>query len=338
VTHWAVHQYQATVNVIHTAVHDVAKAATVTADFVKAHAAAIASVVVSTAVFIGCDAALGVATGGVGAVAGAMACGALAGAAGNAVSYGITAAQTGKFSWSGLTDSALSGAVTGAVAGGLGAGFAEAAGAVTDAASGLLSGGAAADAADAATDAAADGAEDDGAASTADSADSAAQDPATEETAPAGTTAEEQATQDASAPTGARGPSSGRGYDPAKAGGPIEDLDASSATITHDGVDAVAAHLQRFVPEGSELNGPEQGMLDRLTSITSGETEPTIYDQNFYTHELQEASRYANIGYGPGSAADLGSSDMYDVWNNVHTASLEDYGINDDDLFYPGVK
>jgi hypothetical protein len=27
---------------------------------------------------------------------------------------------------------------------------------------------------------------------------------------------------------------------------------------------------------------------------------------------------------------------MYDVWNNVHTAALEDYRISGADLFYPG--
>lgn len=28
---------------------------------------------------------------------------------------------------------------------------------------------------------------------------------------------------------------------------------------------------------------------------------------------------------------------MYDVWNDVHTAALEDYRISDADLFYPGL-
>ena len=65
--------------------------------------------------------------------------------------------------------------------------------------------------------------------------------------------------------------------------------------------------------------------------------EATYYDQNFYTHELDEAGRYAQLGYGPESGTDLGSSEMYDVWNNVHTASLEDYGVSGGDLFYPGL-
>ncbi|HUY45646.1 MAG TPA: hypothetical protein VMV92_07955, partial [Streptosporangiaceae bacterium] len=84
VTRYASQQYHAVVHAVKTAYHAVARVATATVDFVKHHAAVIASVVVSAAVFIGCDAALGVATGGVGAVAGATACGALAGAAGNA--------------------------------------------------------------------------------------------------------------------------------------------------------------------------------------------------------------------------------------------------------------
>jgi hypothetical protein len=64
--------------------------------------------------------------------------------------------------------------------------------------------------------------------------------------------------------------------------------------------------------------------------------EATSYDQNFYTHELDEAGRYAQLGYGPESGADLGSSEMYDVWNNVHTASLEDYGVSARGPLLPG--
>ena len=45
--------------------------------------------------------------------------------------------------------------------------------------------------------------------------------------------------------------------------------------------------------------------------------EATSYDQNFYTHELDEAGRYAQLGYGPEWGTDLGNSEMYDVWNNV---------------------
>ena len=136
--------------------------------------------------------------------------------------------------------------------------------------------------------------------------------------------------------TGARGPASGREFDPDAAGGPIQQLDVGKARITSEGVQEVTAHLQRFTG-GGPLEAPEQAMLDRLTSVAAGEMEPTSYDLNFYTHELDEASRYAQLGFGPESGADLGSPTMYDVWNDVHTAALEDYRISGTDLFYPGV-
>jgi hypothetical protein len=136
--------------------------------------------------------------------------------------------------------------------------------------------------------------------------------------------------------TGARGSASGREFDPERAGGPIQQLDAGKARITNEGVQEVTAHLQRFTGGGS-LQAPEQGMLDRLASIAAGDIEPTSYDLNFFTHELDEASRYAQLGFGPESGVDLGRAEMYEVWNDVHTATLEDYGISDADLFHPGL-
>ena len=102
-----------------TAYHAVARAATATASFIKHHAAAIASFVVSAVVFVGCEAVLTGASGGARTVPGAIVCGALAGAVGGAVSYGITAAQTGKFSLAGLAESAGVGALAGGLTGGL---------------------------------------------------------------------------------------------------------------------------------------------------------------------------------------------------------------------------
>jgi RHS repeat-associated protein len=130
-----------------------------------------------------------------------------------------------------------------------------------------------------------------------------------------------------------RGHSSGRPFNPEAAGGPIQQLTTDGVQISEEGLQTVSDHLERFVPEGGQLEGPEQGMLDRLTSIMSGELEPTEYDLNFYTHELDEASRFAELGYG--GTEYLGGEEMYDVWNNVHTAALEDYGLTDADLFHP---
>jgi hypothetical protein len=97
--------------------------------------------------------------------------------------------------------------------------------------------------------------------------------------------------------TGARGPASGREFDPEAAGGPIQRFDAGKERITNESVQEAMAHLQRFTG-GGPLADPEQAMLDRLTSIAAGDMEPTSYDLNFYTHELDEAGRYARLDVG----------------------------------------
>jgi hypothetical protein len=154
---------------------------------------------------------------------------------------------------------------------------------------------------------------------------------------PGGTTQHDGPTATECVLTGARGLASGREFDPETAGGPIQQLDAGKAKITNEGVQEATAHLQRFTG-GGPLEAPERAMLDRLTSIAAGDMEPTSYDLNFYTHELDEAGRYAQLGFGPESGVDLGSPEMYDVWNDVHTAALEDYGVSGADLFYPEVR
>src|SRR6185437_101357 len=110
----------------------VKKAAVTTGQFVKAHAAAIGGAVAGVAVFAGCEA---VTVG-----AGSLGCAALSGAVSSAVSYGITAAQTGKFSWSGLGKAALTGAVSGLAGGALGELAGAAAGSFTGDASSALDG------------------------------------------------------------------------------------------------------------------------------------------------------------------------------------------------------
>jgi hypothetical protein len=154
---------------------------------------------------------------------------------------------------------------------------------------------------------------------------------------PGGTTQHDGRTTAECMLTGARGLASGREFDPETAGGPIQQLDAGEARITNEGVQEATAHLQRFTG-GGPLEAPERAMLDRLTSIAAGDMKPTSYDLNFYTHELDEADRYAKLGFGPESGVDLGSPEMYDVWNDVHTAALEDYGVSGADLFYPEVR
>jgi hypothetical protein len=141
-------------HVVSTAWHHVQQAASATVTFIKHHAATIASVVTSVAVFAGCEATLGTVTGG----AATTVCGGLAGAAGSAVGYAVTAVQNHDFSWSGLGDAALTGAVAGAAFAGLGelagaglgllaSGAADAVGALADSAAGEVGAEGAADAA-----------------------------------------------------------------------------------------------------------------------------------------------------------------------------------------------
>ncbi|MGW5196736.1 LamG-like jellyroll fold domain-containing protein [Streptomyces spiralis] len=97
-----------------TAYHATVKAAKSAAKYVKHHAAAITSFVVSTAVFAGCEAL----TAGVGSIG----CAAVAGAAGSLVEQGFKCAENGggDCSVGAFAGSAVEGAVAGAVGGALG--------------------------------------------------------------------------------------------------------------------------------------------------------------------------------------------------------------------------
>lgn len=105
---------KAVAHVARTAYHATVKAAKATATYVKHHAAAITSFVVSTAVFAGCEAF----TAGLGTIG----CAAAAGAAGSLVEQGFKCAENGggDCSAGAFGESALEGAVSGAVGGALG--------------------------------------------------------------------------------------------------------------------------------------------------------------------------------------------------------------------------
>lgn len=119
-----------------------------------------------------------------------------------------------------------------------------------------------------------------------------------------------------------KGVHSGRMYNPDKAGGPIQDLDWATATVTQEGIDLVKLHTSRFVP--SDAN---KIMIERLEKILSGQIPVTDVDKRFYTHEIRELERYRALGVADGVEGN--------VWNNAHAATLEDYKLRDaDDLFY----
>ncbi|WP_223545983.1 S-type pyocin domain-containing protein [Pseudomonas sp. A-B-19] len=116
-----------------------------------------------------------------------------------------------------------------------------------------------------------------------------------------------------------RGKYSGRLFNPAKAGGPILDLDWTSATVTQAGIDLIKLHTGRF--RSSDANAI---MIDRLKKILLGELVITDVDKRFYTHEIRELERFRALGVADGVNSDDGV-----VWNNTHAATLEDYKVKD---------
>jgi hypothetical protein len=123
-------------------------------------------------------------------------------------------------------------------------------------------------------------------------------------------------------PKGARGPASGRDFDPDKAGGPIEPKSLDDVKITHEGVDKVESHVSRF---GSDPNN--DAMMARQRAIADGKLEASIEDKAFHAHELDEYQRYQNLGFKDGIPDD--PEEAFQLWNNAHTAALEDYGMSE---------
>ncbi|AUT95113.1 type VI secretion system tube protein Hcp [Citrobacter europaeus] len=127
---------------------------------------------------------------------------------------------------------------------------------------------------------------------------------------------------------GAKGTYTSRPFDPDKAGGPVEHLTTEGVNITHEGIAIVEKHISRFDPDpGNEF------MVSRLKKIANGELLPEQVDLNYYTHECREYQRYCNLGWETGRPSD--NQEAYDLWNNTHTSTLEDYRITGNDLYHP---
>ncbi|VEI16024.1 Uncharacterised protein [Serratia plymuthica] len=110
---------------------------------------------------------------------------------------------------------------------------------------------------------------------------------------------------------------SGRDFHTEKAGGPIQNLDWKTAKIDRAGVDKVKLHTGRF---GEQADN--KVMVDRLERILKGELVATDTDKRFYTHEVRELERYRTLGIPDGI-------EDKSVWNHAHTATLEDYKVNE---------
>ena len=131
-----------------------------------------------------------------------------------------------------------------------------------------------------------------------------------------------------------KGAKSGRPFNPSKAGGKILNLSYQNVKITDKGVALVEAHVRRFNPVGEA----ELRMVERLRSIATQTLVAESVDLRFYTHELREYLRYKKLGYPTGQPAD--PDEAYELWNNAHTATLEDYKLKEGFgvLFHPSVE
>ena len=131
-----------------------------------------------------------------------------------------------------------------------------------------------------------------------------------------------------------KGATSGRPFNPSKAGGKILNLSDQNVKITDKGVALVEAHVRRFNPVGEA----ELRMVERLRRIATQTLVAEPVDLRFYTHELREYLRYKKLGYPTGQPAD--PDQAYELWNNAHTATLEDYKLKEGFgvLFHPSVE
>jgi len=131
-----------------------------------------------------------------------------------------------------------------------------------------------------------------------------------------------------------KGATSGRPFNPSKAGGKILNLSDQNVKITDKGVALVEAHVRRFNPVGEA----ELRMVERLRGIATQTLVAEPVDLRFYTHELREYLRYKKLGYPTGQPAD--PDQAYELWNNAHTATLEDYKLKEGFgvLFHPSVE
>ena len=117
------------------------------------------------------------------------------------------------------------------------------------------------------------------------------------------------------------GKHSGRSFNPDEIGDEISDLQWATAAVSSEGTDIVKSHISKFPQSAAN-----DVMLDRLERIARGELEASDTDKRFYTHEIREFERFRALGFGDTEMPEIGSP----IWNNVHTATLEDFQLKDD--------
>ncbi|HEY3903297.1 MAG TPA: RHS repeat-associated core domain-containing protein, partial [Streptosporangiaceae bacterium] len=316
-----IHTVAQAVTTVATAYYHAVKYAVNTAtQFVQHHAAAIVSFVASTAVFMGCEAVVGGATEGVGAIAAASGCSALAGAVGNVVTYAMTTPRN-KWSLGGFAATALEGAATGAISGGLGEVGNELLGPVIDAIGSRLgpaliddvagAAGAAGDAADGALD----GATSDVGAS--------ANSSATDATATSDAGASDPSTADPTGndPSGAKGPSADNAPDDAPA---LQRAGGSKPPKLPMNMDSVNSVADKYGVDISDNSISINKSVAGLRGSTAPDGSITLYRGAFENEEqlaktlVHEQYHVADLAAGLPYPTDYNSGAAWEVAAENH--------------------
>jgi hypothetical protein len=123
-----------------------------------------------------------------------------------------------------------------------------------------------------------------------------------------------------------QGLSSKRPFNPDQAGLPVspKQLFSDKIVITDKGLEMVKNHMYSF---GSSKQNQLQ--MQRFEDILSDKIKPTKRDLDTYAHELRESLRYKRIKYRNGDDP----NQDYQIWNDNHTATLEDYGLSQKDMY-----
>jgi hypothetical protein len=124
-----------------------------------------------------------------------------------------------------------------------------------------------------------------------------------------------------------------RSFDINNCGGEILNLNWKDSKISKSGIEIVKKHLSRF----DEVTCNKK-MIVRLEKIEKAEIQITDWDKRFYTHEIREYERYKALNIKDGELTE------YNVYNNLHSATLEDFKLSEldelkkENLYHPDIN
>lgn len=97
-------------------------------------------------------------------------------------------------------------------------------------------------------------------------------------------------------------------------------LSVEGIKVTPNWVAVVERYLSRFWESAANRH-----MVGRLLETVSGRHMPEPVDLRFYARELREFVRYRTLGHPTGA----GGPKHFEMWNDLHTASLENYRLKE---------